>query len=60
MQENETDEKLRNNAEKNSCKVLEPETSTNFKLRASKRYVPFSRKFPMAMHFVLLFHKRCR
>ena len=29
-------------------------------VRVSKSYVPFTCKFPMVMHFVLILHKRCR
>ena len=28
--------------------------------RVSKSYVPFTCKFPMVMHFVLILHRRCR
>ena len=37
-----------------------PKTATDFTLRFSKSYVPFTCKFPMVMHFVLILHKRGR
>ena len=46
--------------QKFSRKVLVPQTTADFMLRVSKSYVPFTCKFPMVMHFVLILHKRCR
>ena len=34
------------------------ENTTNFTFRVSKSYVPFTCKFPMVMHFVLIFKKQ--
>ena len=31
-----------------------------FCVAVNKSYVPFTRKFPMVMHFVLILHKCCR
>ena len=46
--------------QKFSRKVVVPKTPADFTLRISKSYVPFTCKFPMVMHFVLILHKRCR
>ena len=43
--------------EKFSCMVLAQITTTDFTSRVSKSYVPFTCKFPMVMHFVLVLHK---
>ena len=43
-----------------SWKVFVPESSTDLTLMDSKNYVPFTCKFPMVMHFVLILRKRCR
>ena len=45
---------------KNSQKVLVPQTTVDFTLRVSESYVPFKCKFPMAMYFALILHRRCR
>ena len=56
--------KLRKNKiylqQKFSQKVHVPQTTADFTLRASKSYVPFTCKFPMVMHFVLILHRCCR
>ena len=46
--------------QKFSQKALVPRGTANLMSRVSKSYVPFKFKFPMVMHFVLIFHKRCR
>ena len=46
--------------QKFSPKVLVPQTTADFTLRVSKSYVPFTCKFPMAMHFVPILHRCCR
>ena len=46
--------------QKFSWQVRLPETATDFTFRISKSYVPFTCKFSMVMHFVLILHKRCR
>ena len=33
-----------------------PETTTDFTFMVSKSYIPFTCKFPMVMHFVLILH----
>ena len=43
-----------------SWKVLVPQTSADFTSRVTKRYVPFTCKFPMVMHSVPILHRRCR
>ena len=43
--------------QKSSRKVLLPETVADFTLRCSKSYTPFTCKFPIVMHFVLVLHK---
>ena len=43
-----------------SRKVLVPHTTAEFMSRVSKSYVPFTCKFPMVMHFVLILHRCCR
>ena len=46
--------------QKFSRKVLVPQTTADFTSRVSKSYVPFTCKFPMAMNFVQILHRRCR
>ena len=46
--------------QKFSRKVFVPQTTADFTSRVSKSYVPFTYKFPMVMHFVPIFHRRCR
>ena len=41
-------------------KAFVRETTRDFVLRVNKSYVPFTCKFPMVMHFVLILHKCCR
>ena len=41
-------------------KVLVSQTTANFTSRDSKSYVPFTCKFPMVVHFVLIRHMCCR
>ena len=43
-----------------SLKVFVSKTATDFTFRVSKSYVPSTYKFPMVMHFVLIYHKRRR
>ena len=43
-----------------SRKVLVQQTTADFSSRVSKSDAPFSCKFPMVMHFVMILHKRCR
>ena len=43
-----------------SGQELVPQTTAVFTSRVSKSYVPFTCKFPMGMHFVLILHRRCR
>ena len=37
-----------------------PQTTAVFTSRVSKSCVPFTCKFPIVLHFVLILHKRCR
>ena len=46
--------------QKCSRQVLVPQTRAVFTSRVSNSYVPFTCKFPMGMHFVLILHRRCR
>ena len=46
--------------QKNSRKVLVPQTTADFTSRVSKSYVPFTCKFPMVMHSVPILYRRCR
>ena len=46
--------------QKFSRKVLVLDTTADFSLRVSKSYVPFTCKFSMVMHFVLILQTRCR
>ena len=41
-------------------KVLLLHATVDFTLRVDKSYVPFTCKFPIVMHFVLILLKRCR
>ena len=50
----------KNQQQKFSWKVLVRESKTDFMLRVSKSYVPFTCKFSMVMQFVPILHKRCR
>ena len=40
--------------------LLVPQTTDYFTSRVSKSYVPFTCKFPIVMHFVLILHRCCR
>ena len=40
--------------------VLVLHATAYFTSRVRKIYVPFTCKFPMVMHFMLILHKRCR
>ena len=46
--------------QKFSQKVLVPQTTADLTSWVGKSYVPFTYKFPMVMHFLPIFHKRCR
>ena len=46
--------------QKFSRKVLVPQTTADFTSRVSKSYVPFTCKFPVVMHFVLILYMRSR
>ena len=43
-----------------SQNLLVTQTTADFTSRVSKRYVPFTCKFPMVMHFVPILHRRRR
>ena len=43
--------------QKFSRKILVLQTITDFASRVSKSYVPFARKFPIVLHFVLVLQK---
>ena len=43
--------------QKFSQNIHVPQTTTDFTLRVSKSYVPFTCKFPMVMHFVPILHR---